>query len=73
MPSNKVAGRRIREHRLNLGLSPEAFGARVGVSGGTVRRIEDGKPLRVRTAFLIAKELGLPVIELWPPRRAVAA
>lgn len=76
MSSNKVAGRRLREHRVNLGLSPEAFGARIGVSGMTVRRIEDGYPLRVRTAFLIAQELEVDVIHLWPPpatRRAVAA
>lgn len=66
MRSNKVAGRRIREHRLNLGLSPEQFGWQVGVSGMTIRRIEGGKALRVRTAFLIAQHMGVPVTALWP-------
>jgi DNA-binding XRE family transcriptional regulator len=51
---------------MNLGLSPESFGYEVGVSGFTVRRIEDGKNLRVRTAFLIAQHMGVPVTDLWP-------
>lgn len=62
---------------MNLGLSPERFGYEVGVSGFTVRRIEDGQNLRVRTAFLIAQHMDIPVTELWPApsmrRKAVAA
>lgn len=61
-------------HRMNLGESPEVFGARIGVSGMTIRRIERGKALTVRTAFLIAADMGVAVTELWPPRtRAKAA
>lgn len=67
MQSNRVAGKRIRIHRINLGESPEVFGSRIGVSGMTVRRIENGKPLTVRTAFLIAEDMHVPVVELWPP------
>jgi transcriptional regulator with XRE-family HTH domain len=75
MQSSRVAGRRIQIHRVNLGESPEQFGGRIGVSGMTVRRIEGGKPLTVRTAFLIAADMQIAVTELWPPvgRRAVAA
>jgi transcriptional regulator with XRE-family HTH domain len=65
-PSN-VTGRRLRELRTNKGLSPEQLGNRVGVSGRTIRRVEDGgtRPT-VRTMFLIAKEFDCDVIELWP-------
>jgi DNA-binding XRE family transcriptional regulator len=75
MQSNRVAGRRIKVHRVNLGESPETFGYRIGVSGQTVRRIEEGKNLNYRTAFLIAAEMGLATADLWPVsgRRAVAA
>lgn len=66
MASNRVAGRRIREHRINLGLSPERYGVRIGVSGGTVRRIEVGCAPTVRTMFLIASDMGLQVTELFP-------
>jgi transcriptional regulator with XRE-family HTH domain len=66
MASNRVAGRRIREHRINLGLSPERYGARIGISGGTVRRIEAGLAPTVRTMFLIASDMGVQVTELFP-------
>lgn len=66
MESNRSAGHRIRAHRMNLGLSPEQFGYAVGVSGFTIRRIEAGGNLRVRTAFLIAKHMEVPVTDLWP-------
>lgn len=75
MKSNRVAGRRIQVHRRNLGLSPEAFGWQIGVSGMTVRRIEAGGNLQARTAFRVAESLGVPVTDLWPleHRTAVAA
>lgn len=66
MASNRVAGRRIREHRINLGLSPERYGARIGVSGGTVRRIEAGMAPTVRTMFLIASDMEVRVTDLFP-------
>jgi transcriptional regulator with XRE-family HTH domain len=66
MASNRVAGRRIKEHRINLGLSPERYGARIGVSGGTVRRIEAGLAPTVRTMFLIASDMDVRVTELFP-------
>lgn len=60
---------------MNLGLSPEQFGWRVGVSGMTVRRIEAGANVRTRTAFLIAQSMGVSVTDVWPlpSRKAVAA
>lgn len=73
MQSNKVAGRRIRAHRLNLGLSPEQFGWKIGVSGMTVRRIEAGGNLRIRTAFLIAQSMATDVTDLWPVSRSPVA
>jgi DNA-binding XRE family transcriptional regulator len=53
-------------HRVNLGLSPEQFGWQIGVSGMTVRRIEEGGNVRTRTAFLLAQNMGLHVTDLWP-------
>jgi DNA-binding XRE family transcriptional regulator len=38
----QLARRRIHEHRIRLGLSPEQYGLRIGVSGMTVRRVERG-------------------------------
>lgn len=63
---NVVVGRRLRELRVNKGLSPEALGGRVGVSGRTIRRVEDGKRPTVRTMFLLAKEFDCEVTDLWP-------
>jgi DNA-binding transcriptional regulator YiaG len=40
--SKRLAASRIRQHRVRLGLSPEQYGIRIGCSGMTVRRVEDG-------------------------------
>jgi transcriptional regulator with XRE-family HTH domain len=61
---------------VRLGLSPEQFGIRIGVSGGTVRRVEAGyQPFR-STQVKFALALGVTVDEMWPlslDRRRVAA
>ncbi len=64
---SNVTGRRLRELRTNRGLSPEQLGNRVGVSGRTIRRVEEGgsRP-NVRTMFLIALEFECEVVDLWP-------
>lgn len=51
---------------MNLGLSPEAWGARIGCSGGTIRRAEKGAPLFDHTKRLIAAAMGLQSTDLWP-------
>lgn len=63
----KQTGHRIRHARLSQGLSPEQFGEIHGVSGMTVRRLEDGRQKRVhaRTMFRIAKAIGEPVHEVF--------
>jgi transcriptional regulator with XRE-family HTH domain len=62
-----TTGRRLQRLRIERGLSPEALGNSVGVSGRTIRRIEEGrgKPT-VRTMFLIAQAFDVEVLELWP-------
>ena len=61
---------RIYRYRVSNGLSPERFGSRVGLSGMTIRRIEDGRAkasaLLPRTKFLIAQEMNVEVDDLWP-------
>lgn len=47
-------------------MSPEQLGAKVGVSGGTIRRVEDGTKPTPRTMFLIAQEFELQPTDLWP-------
>ncbi len=73
MSSSQATRSRIRFHRINLGESPEAFGARIGVAGMTIRRIERGKSLTIRSAFVIAADMGLAVTDLWPPTRTPVA
>jgi transcriptional regulator with XRE-family HTH domain len=65
--SRREAGASIRELRVNRGLSPEELGARVGISGRTIRRVEEGRTRpTVRTMFLIALEFDCDVVDLWP-------
>ena len=61
-----VTGRQLFEMRRSLGLSPEQLGHRVGCSGRTIRRIEEGRRPTVRTMFLLAQAFDREVAELWP-------
>lgn len=67
MVSSKVVGKRLYYARIDEGLSPEQFGAEVGCSGMTIRRLEDGRLKRptARTMMLISKRLGVPPRELF--------
>lgn len=74
--SKRLAARRIHQHRVRLGLSPEQYGVRIGVSGMTVRRVESGyTPIRC-TQRKFAGDLAVEVDELFPltldNRRAAA-
>lgn len=70
MASKQQAGLQLRTYRVNAGLSPEELGARVGLSGMTIRRLEEGVGIpTMRTRFLIAKELGFQVTDIWPLSR----
>lgn len=59
------AGATIRKLRLNKGYSPEALGYEIGVSGRTIRRVEDGMVPTVNTMFALAKWADLEVVDLW--------
>lgn len=51
--------------RLNEGHTPETLGYEIGVSGRTIRRIEDGHRPTVRTMFALAEWAELEVVDLW--------
>lgn len=51
--------------RINRGLTPETLGAEVGVSGRTIRRIEDGHMPTVRVMFALASYFEMEVVDLW--------
>jgi transcriptional regulator with XRE-family HTH domain len=65
---SNTTGRKIRARRRSRGLSPEQLGDLAGVSGRTIRRIEEGSTAlpNVRSQFLIAQELDCELIDLWP-------
>lgn len=66
MLSTQLAGVRIHQHRVRLGLSPEQYGIRIRCSGMTVRRVEAGyRPFR-STQAKFAADLEVEVDELWP-------
>jgi transcriptional regulator with XRE-family HTH domain len=70
----KAPGERIRDLRLNVGLSPEQLGDQVGVSGDTIRRIERGIGPRCphpRTMFLLAEAFELGVTDIWTPEASL--
>jgi hypothetical protein len=72
--ARNLVGKLIAGHLLDHGLTPEQFGAKVGLSGVTVRRIIDpevygatiGKH-HVSTKIAIARELREDPSTLWPP------
>ncbi|MCU1500608.1 MAG: hypothetical protein JWM47_4561 [Acidimicrobiales bacterium] len=64
--SNRLSARRIHQHRVRLGLSPEQYGIRIGCSGMTVRRVEAGYTPFRSTQAKFAKDLDLQVDDLFP-------
>jgi transcriptional regulator with XRE-family HTH domain len=54
-------GSRLRTHRKNRGWSQQVLADRSGVSEDTVSRAENGRPLRVGIASVIASEFGVPL------------
>jgi transcriptional regulator with XRE-family HTH domain len=73
MASSRLAALQIRQHRIRLGLSPEQYGHRIGVSGMTVRRIEQGYTPFLSTQAKFARDLGMEIDELFPHDLLVAA
>jgi transcriptional regulator with XRE-family HTH domain len=72
--SKQLAARRIHQHRVRLGLSPEQYGLGIGVAGMTVRRVESGFTPFLSTQAKFARDLDVEIDELFglPSRRKVA-
>lgn len=67
-------GARIRQARLERGMSLRALAREVGVSASLVSQIETGKSQpSVSTLYAITTALALPVEELFEPRRTPVA
>lgn len=63
--SMEHARKRIHEHRVGLGLSPEQYGYRIRVSGMTVRRVEEGFKPFLSTQAKFAADLGTTIADLF--------
>lgn len=59
------ARRRIHAHRTSLGLSPEDYGPRIGVTGKTVRRVESGHKPFLNTQKKFAAALNMVYTDLF--------
>jgi DNA-binding XRE family transcriptional regulator len=74
--SRRVPHLKLKELRVNAGMSPNDLAFRVGVSGKTIRMAEAGWIPSPRTQFQIAAAFGLLPLDLWPferDRQRVAA
>ena len=57
---------KVKERRLELGMTLEQLAKESGVPVSTISEIERGREPKVRTAQLIAYALGKMIYELWP-------
>lgn len=65
---SRTTGARIRDYRLRVLMVDEnTFGAQCGLSGMTIRRLEDAKhpTVHMRTAAAVAKRMDLGVPDLF--------
>lgn len=62
---------RLKELRINAGMSPNDLALRAGVSGKTVRMAEAGWIPNPRTQFQIAAVFDRKPLDLWPMVRLV--
>ena len=67
--SRRVPHTRLRELRINAGMTPNDLAYRAGVSGKTVRMAEAGWIPGPRTQFQIAAAFDLKPLDLWPFER----
>lgn len=63
----------LAELRFNSGLTPEQLGEQVGISGRTIRRLEDGTKPTAATAKKLADHFDLKPSDLWPIDAEAAA
>jgi DNA-binding XRE family transcriptional regulator len=64
--SRRVPHLRLKELRVNAGMSPNDLAYRVGVSGKTIRMAEAGFIPAPRTQLMIAAAFDLKPLDLWP-------
>lgn len=64
--SRRTPHLRLKELRINAGMSPNDLAFRVGVSGKTVRMVEAGFIPSPRVQLQIARAFGLLPLDLWP-------
>jgi DNA-binding XRE family transcriptional regulator len=60
-------GPRLDEFLIDQGLSPEQFGEKLGLSGRTIYRAGEGKPLSRWTMNRLARELNEDLDTIFPP------
>ncbi len=56
----------LRMMRINSGLSPEELGQEIGISGRTIRRLEQGTKPTLSTAKKVSDHFGQKVTAMWP-------
>lgn len=67
--SRRVPHLKLRELRINAGMTPNDLAFRAGVSGKTIRMAEAGWIPTPRTQFQIASVFELLPLDLWPLNR----
>ena len=59
---------RVREERKKNSMSQDQLAEYAGVSTDTIKRIENGKGVKLDVAYTIAAELRVPLESLLPPQ-----
>lgn len=65
----RVPHLRLKELRINAGMSPNDLAYKAGLSGKTVRMVESGWIPSPRVQFQIAMVFELRPLDLWPIER----
>jgi DNA-binding XRE family transcriptional regulator len=66
MGRKELAALKLRVLRVNAGLTKDALGQTVGVTGQTIARLESGELPSPPTAKAIADHFGTTVTDIWP-------
>ena len=68
--TRRVPHLRLKELRINAGMTPNDLAFKAGVTGKTVRMVEDGFIPGPRIQFRIASVFEMKPLDLWPFDRA---
>ncbi len=64
MEKNPALSKALKEARLNMGMTQQAFAKKYGINNATISQIENGRPVGIKVLNRLSKALKIEVKDL---------